>query len=104
MREIHDRAEAVIEGDTRALFAAITDIDRLPEWNGAIERVLERPDRLDFGAKLDRWHAPDTWRALEERVDADRARPGSSAAVVPHRQRGWQSELHAVALGAHPPI
>jgi uncharacterized protein YndB with AHSA1/START domain len=50
MREIHDRAEAVIEGDPRALFAAITDIDRLPEWNGAIEKVLDCPDRLDIGA------------------------------------------------------
>ena len=50
MREIHDRADAVIEGDPRALFAAITDIDRLPEWNRAIETVIERPDRLAVGA------------------------------------------------------
>jgi uncharacterized protein YndB with AHSA1/START domain len=50
MREIHDRAEAVIRGDPRALFAALTDIDRLPEWNGAIEEVIERPDRLSVGA------------------------------------------------------
>ena len=50
MREIHDRAEAVIERDPGALFAAITDIDRLPEWNRAIEMVIERPDRLAVGA------------------------------------------------------
>jgi len=50
MREIHGHAGAAIEGDARALFAAITDIDRLPEWNGAIEKVIERPDRLVAGA------------------------------------------------------
>jgi uncharacterized protein YndB with AHSA1/START domain len=50
MREIHDRAEAVIESDPRALFAAITDIDRLPEWNRTIEKVIERPDQLRAGA------------------------------------------------------
>ena len=33
MREIHGHAGAVMEGDPRAVFAAITDIDRLREWN-----------------------------------------------------------------------
>jgi uncharacterized protein YndB with AHSA1/START domain len=50
MREIHGHAGAVIDGDPWALFAAITDIDRLPEWNRAIEKVIERPDRLVAGA------------------------------------------------------
>ncbi len=50
MREIHDQADAVIEGDPRALFETITDIARLPEWNGAIEQVLDRPARLRPGA------------------------------------------------------
>ena len=33
MREIHGHAGAVMEGDPRAVFAAITDIERLREWN-----------------------------------------------------------------------
>ena len=50
MREIRDCADAVVEEDPRALFAAITDIDRLPEWNGAIEKVIKRPERVAAGA------------------------------------------------------
>ena len=50
MREIHDHADAVIEGDTQMIFEMITDIDRLPEWNGAIEQVIERPAGLTAGA------------------------------------------------------
>ena len=28
------------------IFDTITDIERLPEWNGAIEQVIDRPARL----------------------------------------------------------
>jgi uncharacterized protein YndB with AHSA1/START domain len=44
MREIHDHADAVIAQDPRAIFETITDIAGLPEWNAAIERVIEAPD------------------------------------------------------------
>ena len=50
MREIHDHADAVIEGDPRVLFEPITDIERLPEWNGAIEQVIDRQAALTTGA------------------------------------------------------
>jgi uncharacterized protein YndB with AHSA1/START domain len=50
MREIHDQAEATIGADAAALFATITDIDRLPEWNDAIEKVLDRPGTLTPGS------------------------------------------------------
>jgi uncharacterized protein YndB with AHSA1/START domain len=49
MREFHDHADAFIVGDPFVLFAAITDIDRLPEWNRAIGEVIERPDQLVTG-------------------------------------------------------
>ena len=29
------------------IFGTITDIERLPEWNGAIERLIDRPGRAD---------------------------------------------------------
>jgi uncharacterized protein YndB with AHSA1/START domain len=50
MREIHDQAEATIGADAAALFATITDIDGLPGWNRAIEKVLDRPANLTPGA------------------------------------------------------
>jgi uncharacterized protein YndB with AHSA1/START domain len=33
------------------VFGAVTDIDRLPEWNKTIQRVVERPDALIEGAE-----------------------------------------------------
>ena len=50
MPEIHDHADAVIEGDPRVIFETITDTERLPERNGAIEQVTDRPARLTPGA------------------------------------------------------
>jgi uncharacterized protein YndB with AHSA1/START domain len=50
MREIHDEAEVIIAGDPRMIFETITDLERLPEWNGAIEQVIDRPARLTTGA------------------------------------------------------
>ena len=50
MREIHDHAEQVIDGDPRSVFETISDIQRLAEWNGAIERVIDWPDLLIPGA------------------------------------------------------
>jgi uncharacterized protein YndB with AHSA1/START domain len=50
MREIHDHADAVMVQDPRAVFEAITGIAGLPEWNAAIERVIEGPDELVPGA------------------------------------------------------
>jgi uncharacterized protein YndB with AHSA1/START domain len=50
MRDFHGHSEAVIEGSPSAVFSTITDIDRLPEWNRAIERVVERPSELTPGA------------------------------------------------------
>jgi hypothetical protein len=50
MREIHDHAELTIPADPGALFTRITDLERLPDWNKAIERVIDRPDALTLGA------------------------------------------------------
>jgi uncharacterized protein YndB with AHSA1/START domain len=49
MREIHDQARATIGAEAAALFATITDIERLPEWNRAIEEVIDRPTTLAPG-------------------------------------------------------
>jgi len=33
------------------VFALITDVDRLPEWNTVVRKVLERPARMAVGAE-----------------------------------------------------
>ena len=40
-----------IDADPDVVFAAITDIARLPEWNAVMSRVVEIPDELVPGAE-----------------------------------------------------
>jgi uncharacterized protein YndB with AHSA1/START domain len=74
MREIHDDAEVIIEGDPRMIFETITDIERLPEWNGAIEQVIDGPAGLTTGctwtvemhpARPMRWKSVSTLQELD---------------------------------------
>jgi uncharacterized protein YndB with AHSA1/START domain len=51
MDEIHGRASVRVEATPQAVFDLITDVDRLPGWNAAIETVLERPPALAEGAE-----------------------------------------------------
>ena len=51
MREIHGPASDRVDADADAVFRLITDVERLPEWNGAIECVVERPAELTAGAE-----------------------------------------------------
>ena len=43
---MRDTVSAHIEAPAEASFDRISDIARLPEWNGAITEVLEQPERL----------------------------------------------------------
>ncbi len=49
MREIHGTAEATLGISPQAVFAVITDIEGLPRWNAAIEKVIDRPPALTPG-------------------------------------------------------
>jgi uncharacterized protein YndB with AHSA1/START domain len=51
MREIHGSASDRVDADAEAVFRLITDVGRLPEWNDAIESVVERPSDLTTGAE-----------------------------------------------------
>ena len=51
MNEIHDRADGRVGAAPDAVFDVITDIGRLPDWNAAIERVIELPRELTPGAE-----------------------------------------------------
>src|SRR5262249_45790325 len=46
MREFHGRATARMAATPDAIFGLITDLDRLAEWNGAIEALVRRPADL----------------------------------------------------------
>jgi uncharacterized protein YndB with AHSA1/START domain len=51
MDEFQGRASVRVDATPQAVFDLITDVDRLPEWNTAIERVLERPPALAEGVE-----------------------------------------------------
>jgi hypothetical protein len=42
MLGIHGEASSRVDATPEAVLGVITDIDRLPEWNDAIENVVER--------------------------------------------------------------
>ena len=44
-------ASTVVDVPPARVFERITDIDRLPDWNAEIPRVIERPAVLDVGAE-----------------------------------------------------
>ncbi|MGN6475141.1 MAG: SRPBCC family protein [Mycobacteriales bacterium] len=53
MNEIHGTASTEVAADPASVFALLTDVDRLPTWNQAIEAVVSRPGVLDAGSE---WH------------------------------------------------
>ena len=46
MDDFHGTASTHVRASADAVFALITDIDQLPDWNRAIRRVVERPAAL----------------------------------------------------------
>ncbi len=74
MHEFHGTATAEVAASADAVFDLITDVDRLPEWNRAIERVVETPEALAPGVEwLVVMHPPHigTWqsRSTVEEID-----------------------------------
>jgi uncharacterized protein YndB with AHSA1/START domain len=49
--ERRDSATATVAAAPADVFDLITDIDRLPEWNRCVEKVLETPGALEPGAE-----------------------------------------------------
>ena len=77
MDEIHGRAALQVDATPQAVFDLITDVDRLPEWNVAIERVLERPAELAEGVEWTiKMHPPRTppWTSISRVEQLDRHR------------------------------
>lgn len=74
MNEFHGSARMAMAASPADVFEVISDLDRLPEWNRAIERVVERPVALEPGAEwvvvmhpehLPRWRSRSHVEALE---------------------------------------
>jgi uncharacterized protein YndB with AHSA1/START domain len=73
-------SSAILDAPADQVFATITDISRLPDWNTAITGVIEQPDHLKLGAQwvvgmhaLGRnWHS----RSAVEELDVARRRFG----------------------------
>jgi uncharacterized protein YndB with AHSA1/START domain len=77
MDEIHGRASRRVDATPQAVFDLITDVGRLPEWNVAIERVLERPPALTEGAEWTvKMHPPRTpsWTSISRLEELDGGR------------------------------
>jgi uncharacterized protein YndB with AHSA1/START domain len=74
VREIHDHVHTLIDSDPGVIFQTITDIEGLPQWNGAIEQVIDRPEALTPGAT---WtvemhpNRPVRWRSVSTLQELD---------------------------------
>jgi uncharacterized protein YndB with AHSA1/START domain len=77
MDEFHGRASVRINAAPQAVFDVITDVGRLPEWNGAIEAVVEQPPKLTEGAEWTiKMHPPrlPSWQSISRVQEFDRRR------------------------------
>jgi hypothetical protein len=75
MTSLHGSVTERVHVPAAPFFGLISDVDRLPEWNELIQRVVERPTEMTVGAEWvvemralgSRWNS----RATVEDVDAD---------------------------------
>jgi uncharacterized protein YndB with AHSA1/START domain len=77
MKEFHGRASARVDAAPQKVFDLLTDVDRLPEWNAAIEAVVERPPTLAEGVEWTvKMHPPrlPSWMSVSRVEELDRER------------------------------
>jgi uncharacterized protein YndB with AHSA1/START domain len=79
MHEFHGTATAFVDATPETVFDFITDINQLPAWNAAVERVVEAPESLSYGSEwvvvmhpagLPRWNS----RSRLDAIDRDALR------------------------------
>jgi uncharacterized protein YndB with AHSA1/START domain len=74
MNEIHGSASIEISADPTAVYAVLTDVERLPAWNQAIEKVTSRPQQLHAGSEWQvTMHPPrmPSWGSISRVVEND---------------------------------
>jgi uncharacterized protein YndB with AHSA1/START domain len=77
MDEFHGQASVRVDAGPEAVFDFITNVGRLPEWNTAIESVVEQPAALSEGAEWQvRMHPPRLpgWGSISRVEELDRGR------------------------------
>jgi uncharacterized protein YndB with AHSA1/START domain len=77
MDEFHGRASARVDAPPQTVFDFLTDVGRLPEWNAAIEAVVERPPALAKGVEWTiKMHPPriPSWKSISRVEELDRRR------------------------------
>src|SRR5690349_9632712 len=79
MKEFTGSARTTVDAPPGEAFALITDPDRLPEWNAAVESVTDRPAELVPGAEWTvRMHPKrmPSWGSVSRvvEIDAERGR------------------------------
>jgi hypothetical protein len=65
-----------VAAPAREAFALVTDVDRLPEWNAGMTRVLDRPDAPTPGSEwlVELRAMGQTWRSRSRLEELDYAR------------------------------
>ena len=75
MKEFHGDASARVDAPPKAVYDLITDVGRLPEWDTAIEAVVQRPPALAGGVewtvKMHPPHVP-SWGSISRVETLDR--------------------------------
>jgi uncharacterized protein YndB with AHSA1/START domain len=77
MKAFTGETSSHIDASGAGVFALITDVERLPEWNAAIEAVVSQPDELAPGAEWTvRMHPARgmRWGSISQLVELDRER------------------------------
>ncbi len=79
MKEFHGHASARFDLAPRQVFDLIIDVDRFPEWNGAIEAVLERPPVLEESTQWVVKMHPPPYAVMGERLPSPGGRSSQPA-------------------------
>jgi uncharacterized protein YndB with AHSA1/START domain len=79
MQEFHGQASTSVDAPPTEVFDLITDVDRLPEWNAAIQAVVDKPPALVPGAEWTVTIKPagiPSWGSISrvEEIDGQRGR------------------------------
>jgi uncharacterized protein YndB with AHSA1/START domain len=77
MREFHGTATTHVQASADEVFALVTDLDRLPEWNRAVRSTIERPPALTPGAEWVVVMRPPGVPSWKSRSELDEIEPGS---------------------------
>jgi uncharacterized protein YndB with AHSA1/START domain len=94
MREFHGSATTHVHASPTEVFDFITDLDRLPEWNRAIRRIVERPATLIPGAEWVAVIRPAGMPSWKSRSHVEAIEPGARFEYRSHTDDDNPSYAH----------